>query len=79
MEEAIELNRILNLLPDFGGLPHHIAEGRGSSPLLPTTSSSDPDSVPLYDLLMTLLGQDGRRWSGGLPTNVSQTPRFVSY
>ena len=42
---------------DIESVIHHIAEVRGSSPLLPTTSPCDADGVPIFDLLMLLLGK----------------------
>jgi hypothetical protein len=39
MNESMDIDQILNRLPDLKGLSYHIAEVRGSSPLLPTMTA----------------------------------------
>ena len=41
MQDVIDLNQILNRLPDLKGLQHHIAEVRGSNHLLPTIQTQN--------------------------------------
>jgi hypothetical protein len=59
-----DIMRLQEIIGQFSGATdssHHIAEVRGSSPLLPTTSHQNSEELSIRELLIMLLGPEARR------------------